>query len=406
VILDNLLYLVHRLPYPPNKGDKVRSFNILKYLSERYNVFLGTFVDDPDDLIYVDIVRSMCAELRICEINTLYSKIKSLKGLLLNNSLTVNYYDSSDISLWAKDVILKNNIKTVVVFSSVMAKFIPDVKELNVIVDFVDVDSAKWTSYASQHHWPLSWLYKREGKYLLSYERAVAESAKFSFFVTEQEASLFRSFVPGESSKIGFFNNGVDTDFFKIDKNLIFPFNKKSLDSKVLVFTGAMDYWPNVDAAIWFVRDIFPFLLKRFPSLCFYIVGRNPVAAVLDLASDSVVVTGTVSDVRPYLQYASAIVAPLRIARGIQNKILEAMAMSKAVVASSTCANVIDAKIGDELLAAETPFEFVEKISLLLLQEKIAQRMGELARLCVLTNYSWSAHLAAFNDRVSSSSEI
>jgi sugar transferase (PEP-CTERM/EpsH1 system associated) len=403
VILENLLYLVHRLPYPPNKGDKVRSFNILKYLSGRYNVFLGTFIDDPDDHAYVDVIRSMCAGLYVCELNPLYSKIKSLKGIVLNNSLSVNYYDNSDFASWVKKEIYNNNIKNVVVFSSVMATFVPEVKDLNVVVEFVDVDSAKWTSYASQHRWPMSWLYKREGEYLLSYERLVAKKAKYSFFVTDQEASLFRGLAPEVSEKIGYFNNGVDTDFFKINLESKSPFFDFHKNSEVLVFTGVMDYWPNIDAVIWFVKDVFPLLLKKFPSLCFYIVGRNPVPAVLNLASDSVVVTGTVTDVRPYLQYASAIVAPLRIARGIQNKILEAMAMSKVVVTSSACASVINAKLDKEILAAEDIIDFVEKISLVLNKKNVAQNIGECARICVETNYSWSAHLTGLENSLNNS---
>lgn len=401
MILENLLYLVHRLPFPPNKGDKVRSYNILKYLSVKYNVFLGTFIDDMDDRIHVDVVRDMCSGLHVSEINPFYSKIKSLKGIILNNSLTVNYYDNSNLTSWVKDEILSKNIKTIVVFSSVMAKFIPDVPGLNVVVDFVDVDSVKWSSYSSQHRWPMSWLYRREGRHLLSYERLVAEKAKYSFFVTDQEAALFRSFVPELSSKIGYFNNGVDTNFFQKNKNFKSPFE----NSETLVFTGAMDYWPNIDAVIWFVKDIFPLLLNKFPKLSFYIVGRNPSKAVLALSSDSIVVTGTVSDVRPYLQYASVIVAPLRIARGIQNKILEAMSMSQAVVASSECANVIDAKVNYELLAADTALDFVEKISFLLLERDAAENMGALARECVLTNYSWSAHLADFENRLNNCSD-
>ena len=160
-----------------------------------------------------------------------------------------------------------------------------------------------------------------------------------------------------------------------------------------IVFTGAMDYWPNIDAVLWFVNEIFPKLRKKYPELYFYIVGRNPSSAVLDLASDKVVVTGTVSDVRPYLQHASVVVAPLRVARGIQNKILEAMAMARAVVASSICVEAIDARSDQEILAAETVDDFVSKISLLLDTPNIADEIGRAGRLKILKSYSWMAHL-------------
>ena len=392
----NLLYLVHRLPYPPNKGDKVRSYNLLKHLSSQYNIFLGTFVDDSDDLQYADFVKNLCVDAHIEKLNPFFSRIRSVAGLLDNNSLTLEYYRSASLEKWVSNVVKKNNIDIAVVFSSAMAQYASDIPNLRFLVDFVDVDSAKWTEYANRHRWPMSWLYRREGRHLLRYECEISKKAEHSFFVTENEVNLFKSLsFDFSEGRISALNNGVDAEYFSPDKLRISPFLSSSKESigHSIVFTGAMDYWPNIDAVFWFVNEILPKLSQKYPQLCFYIVGRNPSSAVLDLASDTVIVTGTVSDVRPYLQHASVVVAPLRVARGIQNKILEAMAMARAVVASATCVDAINARADKEIFAAESADDFVLKISMLLDTPDLAEEMGRAGRLKVLESYSWTAHL-------------
>ncbi|HEY8711131.1 MAG TPA: glycosyltransferase, partial [Burkholderiaceae bacterium] len=167
-----------------------------------------------------------------------------------------------------------------------------------------------------------------------------------------------------------------------------------------IVFTGAMDYWPNIDAVTWFVREVMPPLLRLWPNARFHIVGRNPAAAVKALASDHVKVTGTVPDVRPYLQHAAVVVAPLRLARGIQNKVLEAMAMGRPVVASETCAQAIDARAGSELFTATTPMDFVRQIERLLRDPDKARSVGRAGRRCVLQRYGWEAHLSRIDPRL------
>jgi glycosyltransferase involved in cell wall biosynthesis len=158
-----------------------------------------------------------------------------------------------------------------------------------------------------------------------------------------------------------------------------------------------MDYLPNVDAATWFAADVLPGLVQRWPAVRFYVVGRSPAAEVLALASDRIVVTGTVDDVRPYLQYAAAVVAPLRIARGIQNKVLEAMAMSRPVIASAACAAAVDAVAGQELLTATSPEEYVAAISQALEAPETGTALGRAARQRVVARYTWEAHMKAID---------
>jgi len=214
--------------------------------------------------------------------------------------------------------------------------------------------------------------------------------------VTDNEADMFRQLAPESAASVDAVSNGVDADFFSPDPARPSPFTvADDTAARIpLVFTGAMDYWPNIDAVTWFVKDILPALRQQWPQLCFYIVGRSPPQAVLNLAAPDVVVTGTVADVRPYLQHAAAVVAPLRVARGIQNKILEAMAMARPVVASQSCVAAISAQPETELLEATSAADFVAQIGALLGSDQRSARVGSAGRQRVLQSYSWSAHLS------------
>jgi sugar transferase (PEP-CTERM/EpsH1 system associated) len=387
----NILYLVHRLPYPPNKGDKVRSFHLLKYLVARHRVFLGTFVDDPEDERHVDTVRALTAGLHAARLHPRLARVASLAGLLDGTALTLHYYRDAGLERWVDDVVRRERIDATVVFSSSMAQY-AEGRGIPMLVDFVDVDSAKWTEYAAHHRWPLSWLYRREGAQLLAYERSVAAHAKRSFFVTEKETELFKRLAPECGTRIEPVCNGVDAEYFAPHNNRASPF---AADEIPLVFTGAMDYWPNADAVIWFASDVLPALRQRQQRARLYVVGRGPTPAVRELAGDAVVVTGAVDDVRPYLQHAAVAVAPLRLARGIQNKVLEAMAMARPVVAARACVEALDAAEGEQVIAAGGQGEYVEAIDTLLRNPARAAALGAAARECVVKRYSWGAHLAA-----------
>jgi sugar transferase (PEP-CTERM/EpsH1 system associated) len=387
----NLLYLVHRLPYPPNKGDKVRSFHLLKHLTQRHRVFLGTFIDDPADAVWLDEVRGYCADMHVASLSPRLAKLRSLRGLLSGEALSLPYYRDAGLRDWVTRICAAAPIDAAVVFSSVMADYIPNLRRIPTLIDFVDMDSAKWRQYGETHRWPFNWLYRREGERLLAFERAVAGQAKHSFFVTQAECNLFLAAAPECGGKVDAMCNGVNAEFFSPDHSLASPY---PTDEIPVVFTGAMDYWPNVDAAVWFAGEILPLLRQRHPGLRFYVVGRSPDPAVQALAGDGVVVTGTVDDVRPWLAHATVVVAPLRIARGIQNKVLEAMAMARPVVASTACAGPIAAELGRELLAAETVADYVAQVETLLADPVHAANIGLAARRRVLDSYSWDAHLS------------
>lgn len=392
--MSNILLLVHRLPYPPNKGDKVRSYNLLKHLAARHKVYLCTFVDDPADEQHVETVRSLCEELYVARLSPRMAKLRSLNALISNEALTLRYYRDSGMQDWVSQTCAAHGINAAVIFSSAMAQYVEKMPRLLKLVDFVDVDSAKWTQYAQTHSGPKAWIYRREGKRLLAYERLVAQQAARSFFVTEAEAELFRKQAPECALRVEPICNGVDSSFFISSSGMSNPYGP---DEIPLVFTGAMDYFPNVDAVKWFAEAILPQVTSKWPKVRFYIVGRSPLPEVQRLAGQRVTVTGTVPDVRPFLQHAAVVVAPLRIARGVQNKILEAMSMARPVIASKACAGGIDATAAEHLLVADGADEFVRAIDQLLTAPGLARSLGEAARQRVIDQYSWEANMGGID---------
>ena len=268
----NILYLVHRLPYPPNKGDKVRSYHLLKHMARHHRVFLGTFIDDPEDEVHVPAVRDLCADLQIERLIPQRARIASLNGLLAGEPLTLRYYRNPTIFAWVNRLCRANLIDAVVVFSAAMAQYVEDFQRLPTLIDFVDVDSAKWVQYAPRHRWPMSWLYRREGKLLLNYERRIAARSTRSFFVTESEAALFCAQAPECQLRVEAMCNGVDADYFSLALERPSPYQADELP---VVFTGAMDYLPNIDAVTWFKDEVLPDVLKRWPNARFHIVVRT-----------------------------------------------------------------------------------------------------------------------------------
>ena len=385
-----LLYLVHRIPYPPNKGDKVRSFNILRRLAERNRVFLGTFVDHPDDHAYVERLREWCEEVHVVNLDPNWTRLASLRGLITGEALSLPYYRDAGLAAWIQCVVERERIGSAFAFSGPMVQYLQPHAFRTRVVDFCDLDSAKWTQYAADRTWPMSWLYKREGERLLDYEREAARLCDRSIFVTKAESALFKAVAPESSERVVVMQNGVDADFFSVDRAYANPFADSERN---LVFTGAMDYWPNVDAVSWFVTDLLPRVREHFPNVRFWIVGRDPTPAVRALASDDVRVTGSVPDVRPYLAHADVVVVPLRIARGIQNKVLEAMAMARPVVVSEASASGLYADFGVDCELAHGADGQISSIVRLLQNETLRCSMGAAARRRVVTSHSWRAHL-------------
>lgn len=397
--MEELLFLCHRIPYPPNKGDKIRSYNLLRKLSEKYRILLGTFIDDPEDWKYLEILNRFCVDIKAVKLEPKYAKIRSLSGLISGAALTIPYYYDDNLSKWVDAIFSKKKISRVFVFSSSMAQYAYSHigGDVHGVVDFVDVDSDKWLQYSKGKYWPLSWLYKRESSTLLEYEGKVARKFDASFFVSEDEAGLFRKLVPTVVDKVSSIENGVDTKYFFPDKEYKNPY---PTNKKILVFTGAMDYWANVDAVTWFATEVFPIVEDRYKDVVFFIVGSRPTDVVQKLADDNerIVVTGKVDDIRPYIACSTIAVAPLRIARGIQNKVLEAMAMAKSVAMTQQAVAGIDIPVSLQSLVVNSAEDMAAKIMDLLQAKEEREKIGAASRKFVCERYGWDRNLSIIDN--------
>jgi len=395
---ETILFLCHRIPYPPNKGDKIRAYHLLQFLRQHYDVVLGCFIDQPEDRQHVSHLQGEVAELFAIPIRPWRSRLKMVGGLLKNRPLSLAFYDYPEMHAWVRRSVEHHKIKRMLVYSSQMGQFgeHPSVQMqmLRKAIDFVDVDSDKWLQYSHSHRGPMRWLYSREHRTLARYEQKLAEQFDHSVFVSPCEAKLFAAKVPSSRHKVIGIENGVDFSYF--DPALLDDLTNPYLDlsGPVLVFTGAMDYWANVNAMIWFCQEVWPELLLIRPDLRLYIVGANPSDKVKQLGKlAGVEVTGRVDDIRPYIGCADVVVAPMRIARGIQNKVLEAMAMARPVVASAMAWEGLDIPLQQRPYLAEQVSQWVEMIDTLLKDDTQADHIGWHNRRAVVERYSWQGCL-------------
>jgi sugar transferase (PEP-CTERM/EpsH1 system associated) len=390
----DLLFLAHRIPYPPSKGEKIRGWHFLRHLAETRRVHLGCFVDDEPDWAHVPFLRELVGETCVLPLRGPRALARSLPALVTGRPLTLPYYHDRRMARWVRQL-RQDRPMTVFVYSSAMAQYVPSDVGSPRIIDFVDVDSQKWRDYSQRKAWPMSWVYRREGETLLSAERRIAREFDASIFVSEAEAALFRRLAPESANRVATVSMGVDSGHFSPDVGYPDPYD--GAGPSTLCFTGMMDYWPNVDAVTWFVRSVFPRIRRIRPAARFWIVGANPARAVQQLADEpGVAVTGRVPDTRPYLAHATAVVAPLRIARGVQNKVLEAMAMGRPVIASAQAFEGLRVESERHLIVADSVDEFVRAIERVW-DDRLVATLGVSARQAVQTRYDWPSQLAALD---------
>ena len=384
--MGDILFLAHRSPFPPDRGDKIRAFNVLKHLAARHRVHLVAFADDPRDLKAKKGLVPFTASRSILWRGKSRSRAM-VEALMQRKPASLTAFDNQAMHEVVADLLERRSIDTIYVYSGQMAQYVPAKTRARVIMDFCDMDSLKFADYAKASHGPMRWLMQREANLLFQFERRVARRVDASLFVSEAEAELFRKRAGAANVQV--VENGIDTDFFDPAAS----FRRIDTTGKLIVFTGQMDYRPNVEAVTWFAETVLPHIRLIHHDAVFVIVGRNPTAAVAALAKqDGVRVTGEVADVRPWLAAAACVVAPLKIARGIQNKVLEAMAMARPVVASGPAAEGIDHD--GTILSGDTVAEVSDAVNGLLSDPRGAAAMGREARERVQARYGWSARLA------------
>ncbi|WP_109807225.1 TIGR03087 family PEP-CTERM/XrtA system glycosyltransferase [Sphingosinithalassobacter portus] len=384
--MGDILFLAHRIPYPPDRGDKIRGFNILKYLSQRKRVHLIAFADSSQDLKRKGGLAPYTGNRSIIW-RSKPQIAAGMQALFTHRPLSITAFQNETLQQSVDNILARHAIDTIFVFSSQMAQYLPSRPRQRVVMDFVDMDSAKFAAYAEGSKGLKGWMFGRESRLLLQHERQVAARADASLFVSEAEAALFRERTGAD--RVHVVENGIDTQFY----DPAAQFKRIDTMGPLIVFTGQMDYRPNIEGVTWFVETVWPHIRVAHPDVRFAIVGRNPSDAVKALGKEpGVVVTGEVADVRGWLAAASVAVAPLKIARGVQNKVLEAMAMARPVVATGDAAQGIDH--GGTIRVGTSVGEMAEAINELLADPRSAAALGASARERVQQRYSWDARLA------------
>ncbi|MGI4951987.1 MAG: TIGR03087 family PEP-CTERM/XrtA system glycosyltransferase [Janthinobacterium lividum] len=391
--MQDLLFVSHCTPYPPDKGEKIRAFNVIKHLSQHYRIHLGCLTDQAADAGHLESLRQWCKTVAGFPINRPRQKVKALALFRPGRPLMLDYYRQAGLQRWVMDRLEAPGIDLAYVYTVAMMPYVEHARRLPLVLDATDIDSEKWSTYAETAGFPMRLLWSREGKTLLEFERRSAARADATLFVSPHEAGRFKELAPEQAERIFAVENGVDLSRFSPDTPYDTPFASAGPN---VVFTGHMDYWPNADAVAWFAEQVVPGLRAASPGLTFSIVGANPGPATRKLAdTPGIVVTGRVADVRPYLAHADVCVAPLRIARGIQNKVLEAMAMGRPMVASPQAFAGIRATSGRDLLVADGTAATQQAILDVLHQ--VHPGLGASGRRAVEQAYAWSATLAGLD---------
>ncbi|MDB5445440.1 MAG: Sugar transferase, PEP-CTERM/EpsH1 system associated [Phenylobacterium sp.] len=389
--MSKILFLAHRVPFPPDKGDKIRAFHILKHLAARHDVWLGAGVDDPADLHRIELSGVPCREVCLAPLGRARRGLNMLGGLGAGAPLSVARFRHPRLARWIGQVLSEVRPDVVFVYSSAMAQYVVGrtAPGARLIIDFVDADAEKWRAYAAKAGPPLSAVYAREFRRLVAFEGRALAAADAGILISETERRLMAALLPAGAHKLSVIPNGVDVDYFAASAG--------RGDGRSIVLCGRMDYQPNIDAAQWFAREILPRVRTRRPDALFRIVGAAPAPGVRALAAlAGVEVTGAVPDVRPYLAQAAVVVAPLRIARGVQNKVLEGMAAARPVVATPEALDGIDAAVGRDVLVGAGAAAFAEAVGDVL-TGRAPERLGASARRFVLGHHQWAAQLSALD---------
>jgi polysaccharide biosynthesis protein PslH len=361
----DLLFLTHRAPFPPDRGDKIRSYHLLRHLAQDWRVHLVAFVEDEDEAVVRAGLNPLTESIALVR-RTKGKPRAALEALATGRPVSLTAFDDHAMQESVAQALSAQPIDTAFVFSSQMAQYV-DSFDGHVVMDFVDVDSAKFAAYADAANGPMRWLMRREARLLLAHDTNVARRVAASLFVSEAEATLFRGLALVDG--VHTIENGIDTVSYDPDGTV-----RVETAHPLIVFTGQMDYRPNIDAVARFARDVFPVIRAAHGDALFAIVGRNPAVEVRALGDlKGMTVTGEVADIRPWLAAADVVVAPLGIARGIQNKVLEDH---------------------DGTIRVADPREQARVILDLLADHAGAAALGQAARTRVIARYGWNARLA------------
>lgn len=386
----NLLVVTHRFPYPPHKGEKIRALNILKFLAARHDIYLASLEDDSNDLRYISELQPYVRSIIVQRLHPQLRRALALSALWGSESITSRYFYSRRLQQRIDDLIDRESIEGIVCSSSPTAEYVfrsrhvARLRTLPKVMDLMDVDSAKWRDFADSSKFASGWLYRREARHVAELECRIGREFDRLFVVSEAERKCLDS---GLANRVTAMPNGVDLEYF-------YPRDdRREEDKQALVFTGVMDYRPNVEGICWFVEQVLPWIRAEVPGARLYVVGNHPARAIRRIGQlPGVLVTGFVADIRDYVSRGVCIV-PLQIARGIQNKVLEAMAMARPVILTPQALEGIDAVPGRDVVVAEGARAFADQAVQLLRDPERARALGRAARQRAEARYSWSDNL-------------
>ncbi|QDU20065.1 TIGR03087 family PEP-CTERM/XrtA system glycosyltransferase [Urbifossiella limnaea] len=387
-----VLYLTHRVPFPPDKGDRIRNYHMLRGLAARGRVWLGCLADEPVSAETRSELDRLCERVAIVPAAGTRKWLRAGWSVLSGGSISEGIFREPAlfdvVRGWAKEA----GFAAAVVSASSLAPYLAGDALAGVLrfVDLMDVDSQKWLDFATTVRGPKRWVYRLEARRVRKLERTLPTWTAARAVVSRAEADVYDSFTAPGAATVA--SNGVDLDYFAPRVVPVEP---------ALAFVGAMDYLPNIDGAVWFARSVWPELRAKHPEAEFRIVGRSPAPEVRRLVElPGVKVVGTVPDVRPFVLGAAAAVVPLRLARGIQNKVLEALALARPVVAAPPALAALGTTPGEHLLRAESPAEWVGACSTLLTDHARGTALGAAGRRYVEANHRWATCLDPFLSRV------
>jgi sugar transferase (PEP-CTERM/EpsH1 system associated) len=354
-----VLILTHRLPYAPNRGDRLRAYHVLQHLRTRAEVELVSLVHDEEEATHVAEVRAFVPHVTALRVSRWRTRLNACAALATHRPLTHSLLDAAGMTPLLHHIYEHRRPDVVLAYCSGMARFAlqPPLDRVPLVLDFVDVDSGKWRDLAAQGKPPLSWIYRHEAATLGAFEARAAARARACLVVNGREAELARGLTPLANVKV--LSNGVELDRLR-------PSGPPSANPRV-VFCGVMNYAPNDQGITWFVRHVWPIVRVQYPQATLAIVGSEPSQTVRNFSEDaSVTVTGRVPDVRDWLWESAVGIAPLHVARGVQNKALEAIAAGLPIVITPAVAGGLPPEVAPAMRVADTPERFAEHVTALL----------------------------------------
>lgn len=394
--MGEILFLSHRIPFPPDRGDKIRSHHVLARLARIAPVHVATFGEDEFDLAEEQALGSLAASYRLVRRSKPLS-FAGVEALVTGKPVSVTAFHSPALAEYVADILAARPISAIYVFSGQMGQYVPADFQGRVVVDFVDADSAKFEAYGLKKNGPRGWIDAREGRLLCREEARLALRADVSLLISKGERDLFISRLPDNvrgAVAVEVMPNGIDSDLFAPEAASLDP-ALQAISGLKVIFTGQMDYAPNIDAALRAMQAIMPLVRKAVPDATFHVVGRNPPQSLLKRHQvDGNFVWGRVEDMRQWLAGSQLALVPLDIARGVQNKVLEAMAMAMPVVLSSGAATGIEAQDGIHFRVGDSDAELASAVIDLLLDADRSAVMGKAARYFITANADWDAALA------------